>query len=97
MMAPAFFLTVTILLVAGFTLLDTCTFLAPFRALLWHRYAATFAIWTLVLAVDLFGLIYLAMRVLGLKDTGRKLAHVEQELREGSPIAQELAEQLEDA
>jgi hypothetical protein len=44
--------------------------------------------------VNLFALCYLVSRTLFLKDTGRKLAHVEKQLRTGQPIVRDLSERL---
>ena len=46
-----------------------------------------------VLFVNLFTMIYMLCRKLFLKDTGRKLAHLEKELRSGS-ISEELSRRL---
>ncbi len=96
MTAPALFVTITALLAGGLFVLDQCVFLAQYRAWIWQTYAGTFALWLLTLGANMFGFVYLALRALRLADTGRKLAHVDEELRRGSPIARELAKQLED-
>lgn len=95
-MTTALLLTVALLMAGAFALMDACTFLVPYRAWLWHAYGTAFLAWTAVLAVNLFGILFLLIRLIGLRDTGRKLAHVDHELRHGSPIARELADRLED-
>jgi hypothetical protein len=49
-----------------------------------------------VLFTNLAALFYVVGRVLFLRDTGRKLAHVEKQLRSRSTIVKELSERLED-
>lgn len=96
MTTTALVLTLVLLIAGSFAALDAGVFLAPYRTWLVREYGPVFLAWVSALGLNLFGLIYLALRVIGLKDTGRKLAHVDQELRRGSPIAQELADRLED-
>jgi hypothetical protein len=43
---------------------------------------------------NLFAVVYAINRKLFLKDTGRKLAHVEKQIRTGSSISEELSERL---
>ena len=96
MIANALLLAVLIVLGAVLWVLGETTFLAPYRSVLLDRYGIAIALFLLVLLLNLTGLLYLAMRVLLLKDTGRKLAHLEKQLRSGSPIVQDLAAHLED-
>lgn len=46
--------------------------------------------------LNIFALIYVAVRKLLLKDTGRKLAHLEKQLRTGQSISEELTERLKE-
>jgi hypothetical protein len=46
--------------------------------------------------LNLFACVYLVARALFLKDTGRKLAHVEKQLRAGDVVARDLAARLEE-
>ena len=94
MIANSAFLAAMLLLDGGFLLLEQVTFLRPYRRLLLERY-----LWILVgsLAVvflNLFALCYLAGRHLFLKDTGRKLAHLEKQLQTGDTIVRDLSERL---
>jgi hypothetical protein len=73
------------------------TFLARYRDLIFHRYGTQVASFSLLLFLNLFAAIYALNRKLFLKDTGKKLAHLEKQLRtSGSSISEELSEQLED-
>ena len=57
---------------------------------------APIAVYCGLLFFNLFALVYFATRQLFLKDTGRKLAHVEKQLRTGSSISDELTKRLEE-
>ena len=95
MIANAFFATTVLLLALGFFLLDECRFLIPYRQLLWNRYGEAIILFAAALFVNLFTAIYLVCRKLLLKDTGRKLAHLEKQLRAGQ-LSEELSRRLED-
>ena len=96
MVANAFFLSTLILMVLGIYLLQECQFLIPYKTLLVHKYAHSIAVYVLFLFVNLFAAIYAIGRKLFLKDTGRKLAHLEKQLRTGPSISEELSERLKE-
>jgi hypothetical protein len=96
MIANAFLATSVIGLAVLFGLMQTCTFLIPSRALLWREYAVTLLAWGTVAFVNVFAACYLVARVLFLKDTGQKLAHLEKQLRSGRSLSEELAQRLEE-
>ena len=87
------YLTV-IFLAMGFYLMQECSFLIPYRMLLYEKYAQPIAVFAAVLFLNLFAAIYVVSRKLFLKDTGRKLAHVEKQLRTGQTISDELTSRL---
>ncbi len=89
-------LTTAILLALAFFLMEECRFLIPYRHLLWVKYAGTILAFAAVLFVDLFAGFYMVSRKLFLKDTGRKLAHLEKQLRTGSSLSEELSRRLSD-
>ena len=68
----------------------------PYRQLLFAKYAGAVAAFSLALFLNLFAAFYLICRKLFLKDTGRKLAHVEKQLRSGASISEELSRRLKD-
>src|SRR3954447_14091176 len=78
------------LLILLFSQLD---FLIPYKHVLMARYAVPFGVFLVLLGINLFAFFFLLTRQLFLKDTGRKLAHVEKQLRAGT-VAQELSERL---
>jgi hypothetical protein len=96
MIGNTFLATTILFLAAGFWLAGDCQFLIPYRQLLWERYAVDIAVFAGVLFLNLFTAIYLLCRKLFLKDTGRKLAHVEKQLHSGSSISEELSRRLEE-
>lgn len=96
MIAPALFAATVCLLAALLYVLQECTFLVPYRELIWLKYGPTIAVFAGALYVNLFALFYHFIRTAFLKDTGQKLAHLEKELRTGGAISEELAKRLEE-
>lgn len=96
MIGNAFFATTVVCLALGIFLLQECQFLIPYRHLLLTKYAAPVVAFSVALFLNLFAVFYLACRKLFLKDTGRKLAHVEKQLRSGASISEELSRRLKD-
>ena len=94
-MIPNIFFATTIIFIAiGFLLLQECSFLIPYRALLLEKYGRDIALFAGLLFFNLFALIYLIVRKLLLKETGRKLAHIEKQIRTGESISEELSRRL---
>lgn len=96
MLANSLFVTTIIFLGLLLFLLGECTFLIPYRMLLVNKYGATILVFLAALFLNVFAAIYLGARKLFLKDTGRKLAHVEKQIRTGSSISEELTQRLKD-
>ena len=96
MIANALVATTAICLAVAFWLLQTCTFLIPFRSVLVRDYGATLLTWAAVAFVNVFVGCYVLGRALFLKDTGDKLAHLEKQLRSGATISQDLRRRLEE-
>ena len=94
MIGNAIFATTVIFLVVGLFLMQECQFLIPYRHVLFVKYGPTLALFAAVLFVNLFAGVYLICRVLFLKDTGRKLAHLEKQLRTGTSLSDELHQRL---
>ncbi len=87
MVTNVFFATTTLFMAAGFVILDQCRFLIPYRALLLQRYGGTILLFSAVLFINIYAALYFTVRKLLLKETGRKLAHVEKQLRTGQSIS----------
>jgi hypothetical protein len=96
MIANAVFVTTLIFLTLGIFLMQECQFLIPYRHVLLSRYGSPLAIFGAALFVNLLAVIYLLGRWLFLKDTGRKLAHLEKQLRTGDSLSDELSRRLDD-
>jgi hypothetical protein len=96
MIRSALFITAAIFLAAGLWLLDETRFLIPYRPLLIHLYGQAILSFVAALFLNIFTAVYLLCRKLFLKDTGRKLVHMDKQLRSGFTIADELLRHLED-
>lgn len=94
MIASAVFVASVLVLACGLYLIGELKFLAPYRLLIVYRYGTVIGWFTGALFFNLFAAVYALNRKLFLKDTGRKLAHVEKQLRSGSSISEELSERL---
>lgn len=94
MVTNVFFATTILFMALGFWLLQECEFLIPFRELLWTKYAKVIAAFGALLFFNIYAGLYFAVRKLLLKETGRKLAHVEKQLRTGRSISDELTDRL---
>jgi hypothetical protein len=91
MLPTAVLTTVVFLLALGFCLADVARPLIPYKELLWARYGPVLTVYCTVLALNTFAGSYALVRALGLKRAGRKLAHLDHELRSDSAIGAELA------
>jgi hypothetical protein len=96
MLANSLFATSILFLAFLMFLLGECSFLAPYRVLLVDKYGTTIAAFLAALFLNVFAVVYLGTRKLLLKDTGRKLAHVEKQIRTGRSISEELTQRLRD-
>ena len=96
MVANAFFAATVICLALLLYLLQECPFLIPYRWLLIQKYGPWIALYASALFLNLFAAFYAVTRKVFLKDTGRKLAHLEKQLRTGPSISEELSERLKE-
>jgi hypothetical protein len=89
-------LVATITVLTGFLLLALVQldFLMPYKHYLLARYGTAILVYLGLLAVNLFGLFFWTTRKLLLKDTGRKLVHLEKQLRAGE-VARDLSDRLQ--
>jgi hypothetical protein len=96
MIKNAFFITAIVFIALFLWLLDECRFLIPYRMLLIHKYGAAILLFSAALFLNVFTAVYLIGRQVFLKDTGRKLLHMDRQLKSGGSISQELSRYLED-
>jgi hypothetical protein len=83
MIANTLLATIAILLAAGFWLLGELKFLIPYRRILTHQYGEVILLWVTVLFANVFAGLYAIQRKFFLKDTGRKLLHVDNQALAG--------------
>src|SRR5205823_6894639 len=83
MIANALLVTVAVLLALGFWLMDELKFLIPYRRILVHQYGPALLLWLTISFVNLFTAVYAIQRQFFLKDTGRKLSHVDRQVLQG--------------
>ena len=94
MIANAAFLAAMVLLLLAFSVVGPLGFLAPYKRLILADYGLVILGALVLVFLNLFALFYLIARGLFLKETGRKLAHVEKQLRTGDTIVRDLSERL---
>jgi hypothetical protein len=87
MIANALLVTLAILLAIGFWLLGEVKFLVPYRHILIHQYGGVLLAGMGVVFVNVLAAVYSLQRKFFLKDTGRKLSHVDHQVAAGhAPI-----------
>jgi hypothetical protein len=94
MIANSAFLAAMMLLLIVFVVFGQLEFLAPYKRLIFGEYLWTIIGALVLLFLNLFACFYLAGRALFLKDTGRKLAHVEKLLQTPDAVVSDLSERL---
>lgn len=94
MIANALIVTIAILLALGFWLMGELKFLIPYRSILYHQYGTAILAWIAVVFVNVFAAMYAIHRKFFLKDTGRKLSHVDKQVAAGhSPVPPPMADE----
>ena len=83
MLANALILTIAILLALGFWLMDELKFFIPYKLVLWREYATPILAYLGLLSVNVFAAAFFLIRKFFLKDTGRKLSHLDKQLHVG--------------
>ena len=79
MIGNALLFSIFILLSYGFWLLDQLKFMARYKAVLYHAYGTTILVFLAALFVNLFGAALVISRRFFLKNTGRKLSHLDKQ------------------
>src|SRR5215472_8364149 len=97
MLGNAVLATTVIFIGLALFLMQECRYLIPYRHVLFIKYGTVVAAFSAALFVNLFAAIYMLCSKLFLKDTGRKLAHLEKQLRTGESISEELSERLKES
>jgi hypothetical protein len=87
MIANALILTVAVLLALSFWLMGELKFLSPYRWILCHDYGSDLLVWGAIVFINVFAAVYAFERKFLLKDTGRKLSHIDRQVLSGqSPV-----------
>jgi hypothetical protein len=66
------------------------SFLAPYKAAIFHTYGLHIFVGLLLVFMNLSGAYYLLARWLFLRDAGRKLTHIDRQLRSASGLHEDL-------
>ena len=95
MVANAVFVATLIFLALGFWLMHELNFLAPWRDLILRDYLRNIALYCGLLFANILGLAIWVERKFFLRDTGRKLKHLDQEIHSGqSELSEEITAQF---
>ena len=91
MIANAVFVATLIFLALGFWSMHELRFLVPWRGLILHTYMKTIALYFALLFANILGLAIWIERKFFLRDAGRKLRHLDQEIHGGhSELSEEI-------
>ena len=83
MVANALLIAIAVMLAIGFTLMDQLKFFIPFKIVIWRAYSTYILAYVAVLFVNVFAAAFVLNRKFFLKDTGRKLAHLDKQFNVG--------------
>jgi hypothetical protein len=83
MIANVLLIAIAILLALGFWLMGELRFFVPYKLVLWHAYATPILAYLGTLFVNVFAGAFVLIRKFFLKDTGRKLSHLDKQLQVG--------------
>jgi hypothetical protein len=83
MIANVLLITIAILLALSFWLMGELRFFAPYKLVLWREYVTPILAYVGILSVNVFAFVFVLIRKFFLKDTGRKLSHLDKQLHAG--------------
>lgn len=95
MVANALLLTIALMLAIGFTLMGELRFIIPFKVVIWRVYSAYILSYCGLLFANVFAAAFALNRKFFLKDTGRKLAHLDKQFNAGQSELPSDAEEQE--
>ncbi len=96
MIANAVLGATVIMMALLFFVMQEAKFLIPYKPLLMHTYGKYVWCFATILFANLVHLMYRVSRKVFLKDTGRKLAHVEKQVRTTDTVSAELSQRIEE-
>lgn len=97
MFRQALIVTSVLMLALALYLMQELVELAPYRGLIYERHGLSLALYAAMLFVNLLAGMHWCLRQLSLAETGRKLAHLEKQLRTGTSLSDELTDRLKDS
>lgn len=83
MIANALLITIAAVLAIAFYLIGELRFLIPFKVVIWKAYSTCILSYAGILFVNIFAAAFALNRKFFLKDTGRKLAHLDKQFAVG--------------
>jgi hypothetical protein len=83
MIANALLITIVVMLAIGFALMGELKFFIPFKVVIWRAYSAYILSYCGFLFANVFAATFALNRKFFLKDTGRKLAHLDKQFNAG--------------
>ena len=83
MIANVLLITIAVLLAVAFWLMGELRFLVPYKLVLWRAYARPILVYAGALSLNVFAAAFVLIRKFFLKDTGRKLSHLDKQLHVG--------------
>jgi hypothetical protein len=89
----ALFATAATLMGLGTIMLTFLDYLIPYKRVLFQTHGVRMAVFSMLLAINLYAFYFVVTRKMLLKDSGRKFSHIEKQVREGS-VFHELSERL---
>jgi hypothetical protein len=95
LIANAVFVATLIFLALGFWLSNELRFLTPWRSFILHHQLQSIALYCALFFANILGLTIWIERKFFLRDTGRKLKHLDQEIHSGqSELSEEITAQF---
>jgi hypothetical protein len=94
MIGSSLLITIVLSLALGFWLMDELKFLIPYKFVLFRSYGPVLLGFCGVLFTNLFAAVFFLNRRFFLKDTGRKLTHLDKQLHIGDAELPSIDEEL---
>lgn len=95
MIPNALLITIAVMLAIGFNLMGELKFFIPFKVVIWRAYSAYILSYCGLLFANVFAAAFAMNRKFFLKDTGRKLAHLDKQFNAGQSELPSDAEEQE--
>jgi len=83
MVANTLLIAIAMMLAIGFALMGELRFFIPFKIVIWRAYSTYILAYVAILFIHVFAATFVLNRKFFLKDTGRKLAHLDKQFNVG--------------